>query len=90
MVRTGIEADALGSSFMTDDVTTQARSALAKSPVYALRNLYVQREGDSLVLSGRVDSFYHKQLAQEMVRLIAPDLLVVNSVEVNYRDGRMP
>ncbi len=75
---------------MAEDVITQAQSALARSPVYALRKLHVQLDGKTLVLSGRVDSFYHKQLAQEVVRLIAPNMLVVNSVDVNYQDGRMP
>jgi hypothetical protein len=69
---------------MTGDVITQARSALAKSPIYALRELHVQRDGNFLVLSGRVESFYHKQLAQEIIRLIATDLHVVNSIDVNY------
>jgi hypothetical protein len=34
------------------------------------------------VIQGRVKSFYHKQLAQEMVRAVSGGLLVVNSVEV--------
>ena len=75
---------------MTVDVITQAQSALAKSPIHALRELHVQQQGESLILSGRVGSFYHKQLAQEVVRLVARDMLVVNTVDVNYKEGRMP
>ncbi len=53
------------------------------SPFYALRELQVQREGDALLISGRVSSFYHKQLAQEVVRHAAEGVEVVNSIEVS-------
>ena len=75
---------------MKKDVLTQAQSALAKSPIHALRELRVQLVGESLILSGRVGSFYHKQLAQEVVRRIASDLCVVNAVVVNYDERRTP
>jgi hypothetical protein len=66
------------------DVADQAQSALSNSPIHALRELHVQRDGDRLILSGCVDSFYHKQLAQEVVRIIARDMQVVNAVDVQY------
>ena len=69
---------------MASDVRTQAQSALAESPIAALHDLQVDDDGDRLVISGRVHSFYHKQLAQEVVRSIAPDVLVVNRVDVQY------
>ena len=76
---------------MATDVIDQAQSALATSPIYALRVVHVQREGQCLVLSGRVDSYYHKQLAQEVVRLIVHDLHVVNVIdavnEINKKTG---
>lgn len=67
---------------LVQDATTRARSALAASPIHALRELQVSRRGNSLLLSGRVDSFYYKQLAQEVVRMVADGLQVVNSVDV--------
>jgi hypothetical protein len=63
---------------------TCAQSALAASPIFVLRELSVERSGDSLLLSGQVDSFYHKQLAQEVVRSVAHGCRVVNSVAVSY------
>jgi len=68
------------------DVVTQVQAALAKSPIYVLRHLRVERNGRRLVLSGSVDSYYHKQLAQEVVRLLTTDLHLVNAIEVDDRD----
>jgi hypothetical protein len=50
------------------DVQAKAQLALSSSPVYALRELVVEHDGQTLVLNGVVTSFYHKQLAQEIVR----------------------
>ena len=65
------------------DVASRARTALAASPIYVLREIHVEQNGDSLLLLGRVDTFYHKQLAQEVVRAVADGLRVVNSVMVD-------
>jgi hypothetical protein len=61
---------------------SRAQTALAASPIYALRELRVERQDSSLRLCGLVASFYHKQLAQEVVRSLAGDLEVINSVLV--------
>ncbi len=60
----------------------RAQEALQASPVFALRELRVQQVGQSLLISGRVSSFYHKQLAQEVVRAVAGVCEVVNSIDV--------
>ncbi|MEX2026049.1 MAG: BON domain-containing protein [Pirellulaceae bacterium] len=65
-----------------DDPLDRARSALAASPIYLLRQLDINQVDGALYLSGRVDSFYHKQLAQEVVRAVSGTLRVVNSVRV--------
>ncbi len=71
---------------MTDlslkETVTQAESALTKSPVFALRGLHVVQSDGQLLISGRVRTFYHKQLAQEAVRHVANGFRLVNSVEV--------
>lgn len=61
----------------------RAQGALASSPIHALRDLRVDREGDSLLISGKVDTFYHKQLAQEAVIAVARDARIVNTVLVS-------
>lgn len=60
----------------------KAQAALAKSPIYDLRDLRVEQYDGSLVISGTVSSFYYKQLAQEVVRAISRDIEVVNSILV--------
>ena len=64
------------------DVQSRAQEALSGSPIYALRELHVHRQGETLVIQGQVSSFYHKQLAQELIRTAAEGLEVVNSIEV--------
>lgn len=63
----------------------RAQSALTSNPVYSLRELTVESRDDSLLISGSVSSFYHKQLAQEAVRAVAGPMNVVNSVHVEAR-----
>ncbi len=50
------------------DTAARAKSALSRSRIYDLRRLSVEPDGEAVVLRGRVSSFYHKQLAQELVR----------------------
>lgn len=69
------------------DVQSKAQHALATSTVYALRELVVECDGETLAITGQVASFYHKQLAQEIVRhaverLEEADVEVVNEIKV--------
>ncbi|MBM3999773.1 MAG: BON domain-containing protein [Planctomycetes bacterium] len=69
--------------FRADSATLdRAREALAASPIQPLRELRVERHDDRLLVTGRVDSFYLKQLAQEIVRTVAEGLHVVNEIDV--------
>lgn len=65
-------------------VQPRAQSALATSPIYELRDLSVQQFNGRLLISGTVSSFYHKQLAQEVVRTVCEsiEIEVVNSIHV--------
>jgi len=65
-----------------DDLRALAQSALADGGVTALREVRVDQVGNSLLLSGMVTSFYHKQLAQEQVRLAVGEIEIVNSIVV--------
>ena len=64
------------------EVHPRAQKALSASPVFALRELRVDQHGHQLLISGLVSSFYHKQLAQEVVRAVAEGTEVVNTVTV--------
>jgi hypothetical protein len=48
-----------------------------------MRMLAVEATEDALVLVGSVSSFYHKQMAQELVRtIVGRDVEVINSIAV--------
>jgi len=69
------------------DVHAKAQQALSSSGVYALRELTVKPDGETLVITGRVSSYYHKQLAQEIVRhavecIQEAEVEVVNAIKV--------
>jgi osmotically-inducible protein OsmY len=65
-----------------DDLRSLAQEALADDSVAALRDVRVEQVGNSLLLSGLVTSFYHKQLAQEKVRVAVGEVEIVNSIVV--------
>ena len=71
------------SSSLADSVELRAQTALTSSPIYALQQIMVSHEGDQLLLSGRVSTYYHKQLAQEAVRAVVEHVHVVNSITVD-------
>lgn len=60
----------------------RARCALTNSPIMVLRELEVEQNGEALVISGRVNSFYEKQLAQEAIRAVCRDIDLCNTVDV--------
>ncbi len=74
------------SELSTRDLCSRAQDALAASPLYALRDCRVEHDGDALLISGQVSSFYHKQLAQEVVRAVAGKIEVINSIQVRQSD----
>ena len=66
------------------EVQPRAQSALANSPIHELRDLEVQQQNGALLICGVVSSFYHKQLAQEVVRAVCREFAIelVNSIRV--------
>jgi hypothetical protein len=64
------------------DIVSAAKSCFQKSPYRTLRRLSCRIEGDALILQGRLNTFFEKQLAQEMAAKIAGVALVVNEIEV--------
>jgi hypothetical protein len=69
-----------------DELQPRAQAALCNSPFYELRELQVDYRDGVLMISGCVSSFYHKQLAQEVVRSVCTDARVVNSIRVESED----
>ena len=66
-----------------ESIEPLAATALQQSPISALHSLEVTEEGDVLILSGKVGSYYYKQLAQETVISIAGKREVVNNIRVS-------
>jgi len=65
------------------------REALAQSPIQSHRKIRVEQTGETLFLHGCVESFYYKQLAQEVVRAVCRGVQVSNELDVEYvKTGR--
>ena len=62
-----------------------AQAALRASSVYDLRALRVEQRNGTLVIFGSVSTFYHKQLAQEIILGISRELDVINEIHVLYQ-----
>jgi hypothetical protein len=69
----------------TARVASQAARALKKSSHPALRNLSVEGAEGDLIISGKVSSYYLKQLAQETIMSVREGLRLVNKVDVVSR-----
>lgn len=67
---------------LSDPVTEAARRRLGQSPHLPLHGVTCRHHDGTLVLSGRVPRYYHKQLAQEVVRGVDGVVEVVNRIEV--------
>ncbi len=72
---------------MTDatviNMVDKAKQALGESAIYDLRRLKVEDQSGSLVISGAVSRFYHKQLAQEiLLEFCSSSHEVINTVDV--------
>jgi len=65
-------------------MASQAKAILESSRIFDLRALEVEQEADCVVLRGSVDSFYHKQLAQELLKTAIDGVEVVNEIHVDY------
>jgi hypothetical protein len=63
-------------------LSSSAAQALRQSPIPALRMLQVQETEAGVVISGRVSSYYLKQLAQETILPLLDHRELVNRVTV--------
>jgi len=63
-------------------ITEIAEARLCASSHQALRNVFCKYDDGVLVLRGRLNSFFHTQLAQETVARIEGVERVVNKIEV--------
>jgi hypothetical protein len=66
-------------------VVVQASHALRQSLHPAIRHLRVESDERALIISGRVTSYYLKQLAQETIMPVRGELELVNRVAVEKK-----
>jgi len=64
------------------DVLRQAKKMLAESPLPELHRLGLDRQGDSVTLSGQLSNYYLKQQAQETIRPATRGVYVRNLIRV--------
>jgi len=67
-------------------ICESALAALRQSPSPDIRGLRVVQYRSAIVLHGDVDSFYHKQLAQELIKNKISGAELVNDANVIYRN----
>jgi len=72
-----------------DTLQPRAQAALRNSPVNELRKLRVDSCENGLVITGTVSSFYHKQLAQEVVRSVCRECEIDLNNSIRVRERRM-
>ena len=68
----------------------RAKDALQRSKIRELRKLAVEQVGEAIVLHGCASSFYHKQLAQELVRKELDGQELWNHVQVVHLRQKSP
>jgi osmotically-inducible protein OsmY len=66
----------------TRDVARAAREMLAAAPLSSLRQIGCDCRDGSLVLTGSVSTWYHKQLAQVLVRSVEGVTRIDNQLRV--------
>jgi hypothetical protein len=67
---------------LPSQVVSQATHALKRSSHPALRKLSVEGTPETLIISGKVTSYYLKQMAQETIMPVRGTLALVNRIDV--------
>jgi hypothetical protein len=73
-------------STLINNMHERAQAALTNSPFFELHELQVEQRENTLCIFGKVSSFYHKQLAQEVVRSVCQGTEVTNSIQVETNE----
>jgi hypothetical protein len=70
----------------SDGNLTRAEAILARNTALRSRGLSVLNRDGKIILRGKVSLFYHKQLAQELIRAEIPDVMIVNEIQVHFEE----
>lgn len=66
------------------DLKIRVDSAIKHSPHLSGHQVFCQEESGVVVLHGRVNSFFQKQMAQEALRKLSGVEKVINELEVDW------
>jgi hypothetical protein len=77
------DAAKYGANAGDETLQQTAQMLLRASPFHELHTLDVVIEDHALRLRGQVVSYFHKQIAQETIRSVAPGVIVENDLEVH-------
>jgi hypothetical protein len=72
---------------VTNGLSERAVQALRQNPIPALRRVSIEQTPEGVVLSGKVPSYYYKQLAQEAVMPHLMGCRLENHVVVVRHEG---
>ncbi len=74
---------------ISDEMESRARTVLSSCAILEIRRLKIEKIDGVLCLLGALPTWYHKQLAQEMVRRLRPEVPVPirNLTHVERREG---
>jgi hypothetical protein len=67
---------------LQEEAVNRAKDILRRSRIRDLQKMVVECVGNDIALHGHASSFYHKQLAQELIRQEVGDLRILNHVQV--------
>jgi osmotically-inducible protein OsmY len=62
----------------------QIQNVLEQNPYFSARNLRFETSAGRVTLHGQVNSYYHKQMAQESLRNVAGVAEIENRLEVSW------
>lgn len=69
---------------MPHPLASQIQTAVDINPILIGDGFHVEATNEKVTLRGNVSTFYKKQMAQEVAREVAGDVLVENNISVEW------
>ena len=66
------------------ELNQRIENAIVHNPHFSHRRMYLKMRGGEVVLEGKVETFFQKQMAQEALKLVEGVEHVVNHLDVDY------
>ncbi|MEM7455523.1 MAG: BON domain-containing protein [Planctomycetota bacterium] len=69
----------------TGDLSARISTVVASNPFLNSKKIHFRTDGSRVVIRGRVETFFRKQMAQEAVRDVEGVESIDNQLEVSWR-----